>query len=356
MLRRTLSSPFYHYPIEIKIKEQQHKLAYKTLKRLDREHIIVGNTNCILMDVEYALLNKGLCPNQMVHSVNDFCDELEITINGIIYNLNIPLFPRHKKGSGITFSVLNNAIHKYIDAFATPDSVADFVMSVSLWIPEYFAIEERIKAEEQQKTIACDLSMDLLKKNICMKLEAKGYVNAISRVDDMARIRVALGGSSNLSFEVGLLDDFLDHITRIVDSLPVIDQENHSMLSFNNIFHCVVMMNYDDDLIGKLKRGGNNVISHEGRLWIPNMDIHTLNDLGNAADMKIFHKDDTLPKGAPMERLRTIDACLDKFIKGLPEAEREDFVQRLIDGVGYSGHYNRHRYKIPDDILNMEEK
>lgn len=40
-----------------------------------------------------------------------------------------------------------------------------------------------------------------------------------------------------------------------------------------------------------------------------------------------------------------------KLVEGLSDTEKDHFFERLINGVGFAGHYNRHRYKIATEIL-----
>ena len=56
-----------------------------------------------------------------------------------------------------------------------------------------------------------------------------------------------------------------------------------------------------------------------------------------------------------MKRLRAVNDKLEEFMEGFDEERRKKFLDLLITGVGYAAHYNRHTYKMPGNILEMEE-
>lgn len=125
------------------------------------------------------------------------------------------------------------------------------------------------------------------------------------------------------------------------------------MLSLKNILNCTVIEDFDEDTITSLKKGANNVIIHEGLLWVPNMYS---NACKTAHVKKVNKKEDILPQTAPIEKLKAYDAKLDEFMEGYSERERHNFLKRLVDGVGFAGHYNRHRFKMPDDFFDPSSK
>lgn len=356
MILRRSSNHFHMSSIEDRIRGAKNKEADKAIRKLIKKHLQSGDVRCTLKEVHDALIEKGVDPNMMSHQTNDFRDILEVKAHNALITLGIPLFPRNK-GKSIDFSVNCNEIHELLDLYSTPESIADYLIAISDWLPEYMSIEERLMAEEKQRRMACDIALDLLKKTMGEKLSKKGYQHEIFHWEgnDDASLKITYGDSIRMTFEVNLLNDFLSDLTGIIDSLPVNAKEVLSMSSLKNILYCVVIDEYDDELIAHLKEGGNNVIIHDRSLWIPNMYKYASIDAHQMKDARIYVKEDTLPNNAPIATLKAIDAKLGEFIEGCTEAEREDFIQRLISGEGYAGHYNRHRYKMPPEILITDD-
>lgn len=343
--------------IAYKILQEKKDKADKAIRKFIKKHLQSGDFRCTLKEVHDALIERGIDPNIMSHQTNDFRDILEVKDHNALITLSIPLFPRNK-GKSIDFSVNSNEIHEFLDLYSTPESVADYLIAVSDWLPEYMSIGERLMAEEKQRRMACDIALDLLNKTMGEKLSSKGYQYDISHWvgNDDASLMISYGDSIRMTIQVNLLKDFLSDLTRIIDCLPVNAKEVLCMLSLKNILYCVVIDEYDDEMIAHLKEGGNNVIIHDGSLWIPNMYKYASIDAHKMKDARIYVKEDTLPNNAPIATLKAIDAKLEEFIEGCTEAEREDFIQRLISDEGYAGHYNRHRYKMPPEILITDEQ
>lgn len=127
------------------------------------------------------------------------------------------------------------------------------------------------------------------------------------------------------------------------------------MIRLANIVNCVVIKDFNDAIYTDLKDGGNNVIVHDGLLWIPNMSCIALIKAKTYGYVSLcYGKQDVLPENAPMSCLKAIDTKLGEFMIGMEPHQKEDFVDRLINAVGYAGYYNRHRYKMPEYILCQE--
>ena len=119
------------------------------------------------------------------------------------------------------------------------------------------------------------------------------------------------------------------------------------MMRLTNIVNCVVIKEFNDSIYTDLKKGGHNVIAYDGALWIPNMSYIAMHKAKTHGYMSLcYSKQDVLPVSAPISCLTDIDAKLDEFLIGMKPQQKEDFIDRLINAVGYSGYYNRHRYKV----------
>lgn len=337
--------------IHEKIWKEKYNLSRKTLRRLDKEYIRLRDSACTLIEVRDELIARGVGESSLKHTVNDFSDKLEVSINDIVYELNIPLFPKRKAGGEIGLSTGDRGIRHNFEITSTPAGIAQFIIALSEWMPDYLSIEERITGEETKKQIACNIALDLLEKTFADTLITKGYQYHINRFggSKIATLSISIDKALTMTFKIDLLEDFLLQLTRVIESLPDNQQEQISMLSLKNILNCALMENFDDDLIERLKKGGHNVILHDGRLWVPNISFNALRDSEN---VRIYTKQDILPEYAPIGKLKTIDTKLGEYVKDLSDAGREQFLQRLVSGVGFAGHYNRHRYKIPAEILN----
>ena len=340
--------------VQGKIWKEQRDLSKKALERFDKEYIRSRDIACTLIEVRDELIARGVAQSGLKHTVNDFSDKLEVSINQIVYELNIPLFPKRKAGRRIDLSTGKIGVHRDFEITTSPAAIAEYIIALSEWMPEYLSIEERITGEEKKKNIACDIALDLLKKKFDDILTAKGYQYEINRFggSNIATLSISIGTALIMSFRIELLDDFLFQLTRIIESLPDNQQEQISMLSLENILYCTMIEDFDENLLESLRKGGYNVIVHEGRIWVPNMHMSTQNDSEN---VRIYTKHDVLPPYAPTAKLKAINVKLGELVQGLSASEKEEFLHRLVNGVGFAGHYNRHRYKIPTDILNGDD-
>ena len=159
--------------------------------------------------------------------MNEFSDKLEVTINEIVYELNIPLFPKRKHGRGISLSTGNMGIRHNFEITSTPAAIAEFIIALSKWMPEYLSIEERIKGEEKKKNIACEIAFDLLNKTFDDILATKGYQYDIRRFggSNIATLMISIDKAFTMTFRIDLLEDFLVQLTRIIEALPDNRQE-----------------------------------------------------------------------------------------------------------------------------------
>lgn len=207
--------------IEDKIRSTRYELADKAIRTFITKHILYGDTSCTLVEVRDALIRKGMDPSMTEYCVNDFRELLEVRVHNAIIELSIPLFPRNK-GRYIHFSVNRNENHESLKLSSVPESVADFLLAVFNWLPEYSAIEERLIAEERKRRIAYNIALDLLEKTIGEILSKKGYLYDISHWDGShkAVLIIYAGDSFIMSFEVDLLKDFINGLARVVNSLP----------------------------------------------------------------------------------------------------------------------------------------
>lgn len=342
------------YSVTEKIRKEQYNLSKKAFDRFDKEYITFRDSACTLIEVRDELIIRGVKESSLMHNVNDFSDRLEITIKEIIYKLDIPLFPKSNARRAIGLTTVNMGLCHNFEITSSPSGIAEFIIALSDWMPEYLSIEELIIGEEKKKNIACDIALDLLKKKFDDILTAKGYQYEINRFggSNIATLSISIGTALIMSFRIELLDDFLFQLTRIIESLPDNQQEQISMLSLENILYCTMIEDFDENLLESLRKGGYNVIVHEGRIWVPNMHMSTQNDSEN---VRIYTKHDVLPPYAPTAKLKAINVKLGELVQGLSASEKEEFLHRLVNGVGFAGHYNRHRYKIPTDILNSDD-
>lgn len=216
---------FYENDIDMKIMNEQRKERDVTLNKLMCKHVSIGDGSTLC---SFGELRKSLslqCENaeNIVHSTNDFLDNLYVTINGTEFSLSMPLFPKGNEKRQIEIRIERHRIITRISTKSTPDSIVNYLVGISEWIPEYAAIEERIRTEEEKKRIACKIAFDALEKIVEDKLKDKGYTYTIKNqgYTNSAFLRIRSGSSIYMKIEIRLLDDFLERITAILDSLPV---------------------------------------------------------------------------------------------------------------------------------------
>ena len=217
-------SPFSLNDISIRreIKAQQRIQSEQALKKFIRKHVSGCGISCSLAEVRDALIRKGVREERLTHDINDLREHMEMRSGDTVLELYHPLFPKDKSET-IRFTVSKIMLSNPIEAKSAPEGVADFILAVEEWLPEYYMIEEQILAAEKQRTLACDIALDLLRRTIGEKLEQKGYKYDLRRIRNTgkANIQIRISKILNMSFEIDLMGDFLDQITGIIDSLPV---------------------------------------------------------------------------------------------------------------------------------------
>lgn len=347
------------YNILHKVREEKRECSHKVLKKLTKKHIRKGDTLCTLDLVRDSLISKGVTEGRCEYSKNDFSERLNIDLANTTFCLCIQLFPKRDPKKDINLTIDKTDIQKDLDSDTTPESVADFVLGLSEWLPEYYAIETHIQEEEMKKKTVHDLAVDLLKRNIDTILSKKGYSYSVtsSYFMNTASVKITFSPTIHMTLKVDLEDEFLEDVIRMAESLPSYKLKGYSLREMDNIHNCVVIENYDHCISKHLKDGGNNIISHMGKLWIPNMSAIAIEKAKTEGYLgACYTKEDTLPDDAPMLRLKAVNDKLGSMFADLSDEERDAAIDKIIQGVGYGAHYNRHRYKMPAEILDLEEK
>ena len=205
-----------------KIRDEQRKSSRKTIRKLTKKHIHTGDALCTLAEVRDALIGKGVNSDKFQYIKNDFSEKLDIKMAEADFNLSIPLFPKRNPSRDINLIVAKADLHENFDSKTTPEGIADFILGIAEWLPEYYSIENRIKVEEMQRQTVRDLAVDLLERNIGAILKEKGYTYTVSSSSftDTANFRICISDAVEMSLEIDLMADFLNDVTRVVESLP----------------------------------------------------------------------------------------------------------------------------------------
>lgn len=211
--------------IRSKISKKLEKERNRALYNLNIKHLSTGEgiTECRLAEVYKALVSNGINVESVAHTVNNFSDNLLVTINGTEFNLSLPLFPKGNDDREINISIKEYNIKTGISPKTLPDSIVNLLTAISEWIPEYVAITQNIIAEEEKKELACRIGFDALRRNAEGVLKRKGYDCSIKYhcSSYSATIKIHCGKSVLMDIEVKLLEDFMERITAIIDSLPI---------------------------------------------------------------------------------------------------------------------------------------
>lgn len=208
------------FQTKINIEREKHEAVNKTIRRLVQEHIKKGPL-CSIAEIRDNIAGKNIRCRIMSYLCNDFIEEMKIVIDGTTFKLSRPLFPKREEPASIQVEVPKESIHQYINPETDVEGVVDFLTALAEWMPEYRMIEEKYREEERKKRIACDLAFDILKRCIGMKLEEKGYEYNISQSTYSSGILKIDGGKGfKMTMSVDLMEDFLEDLTKIVDSLP----------------------------------------------------------------------------------------------------------------------------------------
>ena len=216
LTRDPFADDFEHNLYHIKLDKVDSDLKSLTSKLVPYEGV------CSLLDVKDFLVAMGVSESDLEYSRNDFSEHLNANVNKVELRLDIPLFPKREKTQPISLQI--SVLQRFypIPRQSTPESVAALLMNISMWIPEYEAYIERLIAKEKQRELACEISMDALRRIIGEKVSEKGYHFDVYKTSgNKASFRIRMSGSVSLVFEVNLLGDFMNHVLRVVEALPV---------------------------------------------------------------------------------------------------------------------------------------
>ena len=207
--------------ISSKVSSRQMDLANKTIRSLMQENLKSGG-HCSVADIRDAFLANETGAHIKNYLINDFIEEMDVEIKGVKFHVSIPLFPKRAESESVRFEIPKERISRHFKAETDPDSVVELLTAIASWMPEYYKVEDTIREEEKKKRIACDLAMDLLKRSIGGKLEEKRYTFFArhSYVNHRGTLEIDGGKGLRMIMHVDLLEDFLEDMTRIVDSLP----------------------------------------------------------------------------------------------------------------------------------------
>lgn len=363
MIRRLKSSGsvlgydgFDDYKIEQTIRSEQYKETRKAFKKYNGQHLVPG-VSCCLKELGRILVERG--HSQLIqHQETSISEHLLINIDGVEFELDKPTFPK-RKHSYLTINIPSLLISKQIESSYTPESFADFLVAIKEWISTYMSIEERVIAQEKQREMACKVALDLLVRTAEPVLKEKGYDYIFYGPDhkNNASLRIHFGSVFEMTLEVNLMENFVNKLKMVLGSLPPNEAKFNSMSSFKNILNCGVIEDFDDHIIKDLNDGGNNIIRHEGKLWIPNMSASAIEKAKKGAYLAAcYTSEEILPENAPLASLKAVNDKLDVIFEDLSDSEKKSSIERIIDGVGYSAHYNRHRFKMPVEVLKMSDE
>jgi hypothetical protein len=219
---RQLRKDFHGYDLDDKIKEEERRHSIDALKRHAGEKLCKGPETSLKAIYE-NLLSKGICETDIEFTSTEIRDILTIKFGQHVFNLSFILFPKGNGNRDFLFSVKDTEISKYIQTNNTPDSIADFILAVNGYMPEYCSIKEAVIVREKQKIVARGIALDLIHKNICARLSEKGYETVVngSEYYDKANVTIPASKDININIDVNLLsEDLYQQIKKLVDALP----------------------------------------------------------------------------------------------------------------------------------------
>ena len=207
----------YEYELRQR-KHQAHNQAFGRFK----QKLVGSQTPCQLEDVKNLLIGRGVPEHKLEHHQNTIIDCLKIQCDGDYIEITRSIFPKGQSGD---IKVVGRAQNIYCTMRdrSTPESIAEFLLSLLDWIPEYMQIDEKLKAEMKQEEMALQIAYDLLERVVSPMLDQKGYdYNLDTMVNrNKASFRIKISEALMITFEVDLLQDFLDQVVKYVESLPV---------------------------------------------------------------------------------------------------------------------------------------
>lgn len=227
ILTRLQRNPFLdggRTSIRFTIQEEQNKARKKALKKFNTELIRPG-VQCRLAEIRDDLMFKGISQEKMYYMINDFREELVVKLDNGIFNLTIPLFPKTKRGRWISLTVRSCEVDTTLPTSSSPESIADFILAIEQWIPEYMAIEERVTTEEKQRKMAYDIAYDVFSRTILEMLKEKGYSCETVHLgyDNLVSVNIRVSEVFSINLQVNLLEDFIVQVSKIVQALPSSD-------------------------------------------------------------------------------------------------------------------------------------
>ena len=217
----TLSSLYFDdYSIQQKIHRQQYEQTRRAFKSFKETYLVTGKS-AELENLDRILTERD-SSYVIEHIETSITDHLKVSMNGIEIELDKPLFPK-RKNPYISINIPSIAIREQIESTYTPESIADFLVAVKDWVPEYLSIEENVMIQEKQRQMACTMSFDLMKRRIGPILESKSYHYDLIGPDynNKASLRITVSEALIITLEVNLLEDFLNQVVKYVESLPM---------------------------------------------------------------------------------------------------------------------------------------
>lgn len=213
----------YHVDFETrnKLEEQKRLQSGNKIKEL-KCRMAKQEELCTLAEVKKIIDGSDCQVMCGSYTVNDFTEELYVTIDRTDFMLQIGQFPKNKREAGINISVINENLNTELNSHCTPESVVECIKGLAEWLPEYRMIEVKWREEIKKKELACDIAYDVLKRNAEQKLKEKGYNFRVENThfQYQARIKIQLPRGVEITFTINLLDDFLEDLTKIIDALP----------------------------------------------------------------------------------------------------------------------------------------
>lgn len=206
---------------EYELRQRKHRAHNQAFGRF-KQKLVGSQTPCQLEDVKNLLLGRGVPEHKLEHHQNTIIDCLKIQYDGDYIEITRSIFPKGQSGD---IKVVGRAQNIYCTMRdrSTPESIAEFLLSLLDWIPEYMQIDEKLKAEMKQEEMALQIAYDLLERVVSPMLDQKGYdYNLDTMVNrNKASFRIKISEALMITFEVDLLQDFLDQVVKYVESLPV---------------------------------------------------------------------------------------------------------------------------------------
>lgn len=230
----SLSNPYtyhgelfdYNHIYSNRLLEKQSEATNQALEALS-SCLVNGNNICELADVKKALIERGVPENGLTHLKNKISDRLELEFKGCRIEINIPQFPRQSDLRKCRISVKSHDFTHFIETNRTPETVAEFLLKVIDWLPEYEKIEEELKQKLEQEKLAAQIAYDLLKKVAGNILDEKGYVYQIFKNNSSNKASLIINTSKAFSttLEVRLLDNFYDDIVKHLEAMPYFESK-----------------------------------------------------------------------------------------------------------------------------------